>query len=71
MVAGFAAHAGRESIDFMGPLLHRVGGARLEPLARSLRVSSDHFTASTGWTPQRATFDATWFEPTSPSETLR
>ena len=71
MVAGFAAHAGRESIDFMGPLLHRVGGARLEPLARSLRVSSDHFTASTGWSPHRAKFDSTWFDTASPSETRR
>ncbi len=32
MVAGFSAFAGRESIDFMGPFLRRVGGVRLEPL---------------------------------------
>jgi nucleoside-diphosphate-sugar epimerase len=63
MVAGFAAAAGRESIDFVGPLGSRLGGVRLEPLARSLRVSSDHFTASTGWTAQRAKFDSGWFEP--------
>jgi nucleoside-diphosphate-sugar epimerase len=71
MVAGFAAFAGRESIDFMGPLLRRVGGIRLEPLARSLRVSSEHFTASTGWTPTRAKFDTTWFEPLRPTESMR
>jgi len=63
MVAAFAAAAGRESIDFVGPLTRRLGGARLEPLARSLRVSSDHFAATTGWTPQRAKFDSSWFEP--------
>jgi nucleoside-diphosphate-sugar epimerase len=71
LVAGFAAQAGRESIDFMGPLMRRVGGARLEPLARSLRVSSEHVTASTGWSPRRAKFDATWFEALHPSGSLR
>ena len=49
--------AGRESIDFMGPFMRRMGGVRLEPLARSLRVSSDHFTAQTGWTPAAPHFD--------------
>lgn len=71
LVAGFAAFAGRESIDFMGPLMRRVGGVRLEPLARSLRVSSEHLTASTGWSPRRATFDPTWFEALHPSRSLR
>ncbi len=71
MVAGFAAHAGRESIDFMGPLMRRVGGARLEPLARSLRVSSEHLTASTGWTPRRSKFDSSWFEALHPTRSLR
>ena len=70
MVAGFAAHAGRESIDFMGPLLRRVGGVRLEPLARSLRVSSARFTAHSGWQPSRARFDASWFALERPSEVL-
>lgn len=71
MVAGFAAAAGRDSIDFAGPLLRRVGGVRLEPLARSLRVSSEHFTASTGWTAHRPKFDSTWFESLGLSESLR
>ncbi|NUR09935.1 MAG: NAD(P)-dependent oxidoreductase [Nocardioidaceae bacterium] len=62
LVAGFSAAAGRESIDFMGPLMRRVGGVRLEPLARSLRVSSERLTGATGWEPQRAKFDSTWFE---------
>jgi nucleoside-diphosphate-sugar epimerase len=70
MVAGFAAFTGRDSIDFMGPLMRRLGGVRLEPLARSLRVSSDHLTASTGWTARRAKFDSSWFEALRPSESL-
>jgi nucleoside-diphosphate-sugar epimerase len=71
MVAGFAAAAGRESIDFVGPLLRRVGGVRLEPLARSLRVSSERLTAATGWTPQRPQFDSSWLETVRISESLR
>ncbi len=71
LVAGYAAYAGRESIDFMGPLMRRVGGDRLEPLARSLRVSSEHLTASTGWSPRRARFDSTWFESLHTSGSLR
>ena len=71
LVAGFASYAGRETIDFMGPLMRRVGGVRLEPLARSLRVSSEHLTASTGWRPRRAKFEPTWFEALHPSGSLR
>jgi nucleoside-diphosphate-sugar epimerase len=70
MVAAFAAAAGRESIDFVGPLLRRVGGARLEPLSRSLRVSSERLTASTGWTAQRPKLDSTWFDPVRVTESL-
>jgi nucleoside-diphosphate-sugar epimerase len=71
LVAGFASYAGRESIEFMGPLMRRVGGVRLEPLARSLRVSSEHLTASTGWSPRRANFDSGWLEALHPSGSLR
>ena len=71
LVAGFAAYAGRESIDFMGPLLRRVGGVRLEPLARSLRVSSDRLAGATGWHARHAKFDSTWFEALRLSEALR
>ena len=61
LVAGYSSAAGRESIDFIGPFLRRVGGVRLEPLARSLRVSSEHFTAQSGWSPRRERFDVSWF----------
>jgi nucleoside-diphosphate-sugar epimerase len=67
MVAGYSAAAGRDSIDFMGPFLRRMGGIRLEPLARSLRVSSEHFSAQSGWTPQRAQFDPSWFADAMPA----
>jgi hypothetical protein len=51
--------------------MRRVGGARLEPLARSLRVSSEKLTSTTGWTPSRAVFDSTWFEALHPTGSLR
>jgi nucleoside-diphosphate-sugar epimerase len=70
MVAGYSAAAGRDSIDFIGPFLRRMGGFRLEPLARSLRVSSDHFTAQSGWTPVRPRFDPTWFTDALPTDVL-
>jgi nucleoside-diphosphate-sugar epimerase len=62
MVAGFAAAAGRDRVDFLSPALQRLGGARVEPLTRSLRVSSDHFAASTGWAPVRPKLDSAWFD---------
>jgi nucleoside-diphosphate-sugar epimerase len=71
LVAGFAVAAGRERVDFIGPVLRRVGGVRLEPLTRSLRVSSEHFGAVAGWSPTRPRFDASWLGPPLPSEALR
>lgn len=61
MVAGYSAAAGRESIDFVGPMVRWLGGARLEPFSRSLRVSSEHFGAQSGWFSRRAHFDPSWF----------
>ncbi len=71
MVAGYSSAAGRESIDFVGPWLRRMGGVRMEPLARSLRVSSARFAEQSGWTPRRARFDPSWFAQALPSEALR
>jgi len=62
LVDGYAKAAGADSGAFLGPVLRRIAGSRVEPLTRSLRVSSDHYTASTGWYPARAKFDSTWFE---------
>jgi nucleoside-diphosphate-sugar epimerase len=61
-VQGYADAVGRRSLSFLSPFMTRVAGSRAEPLTRSLRVCTDHFTASTGWSPQRATFDAGWLE---------
>jgi nucleoside-diphosphate-sugar epimerase len=57
-----AAAVGRERGAFLGPLRRRLGGERIEPLQRSLRVSSRQFTHATGWMPRRNALDATWFE---------
>ena len=57
-----AAAVGRERGAFLGPLRRRLGGERLEPLQRSLRVSSSSFTHATGWMPRRTALDATWFD---------
>ncbi len=62
LVEGIAKAAGAESGTFLGPVLRRLAGARIEPLARSLRVSSDHFAAQTGWMPTRSTYDPAWFD---------
>lgn len=62
LVQGYADAVGRGSGELMGPMLRRLAGTRLEPLTRSLRVSSEHFQAQTGWVPRRAFFDASWFD---------
>jgi nucleoside-diphosphate-sugar epimerase len=37
-------------------------GRRLEPMTRSLRVSSSVFMGTTGWAPGRDAFDASWLQ---------
>ncbi len=71
LMAGFATAAGRDAVDFVGPFLRRLGGVRLEPLARSLRVSSHRFVTHSGWVPARSRFDASWFAPALPSGAVR
>lgn len=67
IAAGRPVHRlGRRGSGFAGPVARRLTGDRLEPLARSLRVSSEHFTSQTGWTPRRATFGVTWFDAVRP-----
>jgi nucleoside-diphosphate-sugar epimerase len=61
-VQAYADATGRDQVGFLGPVLSRLAGVRTEPLTRSLRVSSDLFTASTGWTPQRPKFDVSWLD---------
>lgn len=62
VVRAYAQVAGADDLGFMGPVLRRVAGSRLEPLARSLRVCSDHYAAHTGWAPTRPEFDASWLD---------
>lgn len=61
-VAAFAEAVGRPEVGFLGPVLRRLAGTRAEPLSRSLRVSAEHFTATTGWAPRRPTFAAAWLD---------
>lgn len=71
LVSGFATAAGRDRVDFVGPVLRRLGGVRLEPLTRSLRVSSRLFHEASGWQPSRSAFDASWFSAAQPRGALR
>ena len=59
---GYAEAAGRRQKGYLGPVLRKLGGTRAEPLTRSLRVSSDRLTLTTGWSPKRTTFDSSWFD---------
>jgi nucleoside-diphosphate-sugar epimerase len=62
LVAGYAKAVGADTGGFMGPVLRRLAGPRVEPLTRSLRVSSQYFAAQTGWQAERPTFDPAWFD---------
>jgi nucleoside-diphosphate-sugar epimerase len=62
LVQGYADAAKVESGTFIGPWGRWWIGKRLEPLTRSLRVSSDHFAAQTGWRALRPKFDASWLD---------
>jgi nucleoside-diphosphate-sugar epimerase len=62
LVQGYAEAVGRDHGHFLGPLMLRLSGPRAEPMARSLRVSSDAFADCTGWQPGRPAFDVSWLE---------
>jgi nucleoside-diphosphate-sugar epimerase len=61
-VQAFADAVGRPEVGFLGPVLTRLAGGRAEPLTRSLRVSAEHFTATTGWAPHRPAFGRAWLD---------
>jgi len=69
-VQAYADAVDRPGLSFMSPLMTRLAGSRAEPLARSLRVSSDHFTASTGWTAGRPRMDASWLTRLSATQVV-
>lgn len=62
LVQGYADAVHVESTSFMGPVGRWWVGPRYQPLARSLRVCSDHFTSQTGWQPHRPKFDVGWLD---------
>lgn len=62
LIDGFAAAVGADEGGYLGPVLRRLAGSRIEPMTRSIRVSSDHFTAQSGWLPHRPVFDQGWFD---------
>ncbi|MET1039920.1 MAG: hypothetical protein ABWZ90_02660, partial [Acidimicrobiales bacterium] len=62
LVQGYADAARVESRAFLGPVARWAIGPRLEPMARSLRVSSDHFAAQTGWRATRPKFESSWLD---------
>jgi nucleoside-diphosphate-sugar epimerase len=64
LVDGYAAAVGQDQVGFVRS---RLGGRRLEPLARSLRVSSSCFNRETGWTPRRREFDLSWLTASEPA----
>ncbi len=66
LAAGFAEAVGRDRVPFVGPVVARLGGPRLEPLARSVRVSSRHFGETTGWSPHHDSFACSWFDAARP-----
>lgn len=66
-----AAAVGRDHGAFLGPLRRRLGGQRIEPLQRSLRVSSASFIRETGWLPRRNALDTSWFEQPSRAGVVR
>ncbi len=71
LVTGFAQAVGRDRGAFLGPVMTRLAGSRLEPLARSLRVTSDRFTSATGWAPGRESFDVAWLDAARAPELVR
>jgi nucleoside-diphosphate-sugar epimerase len=62
LVQGFADAVGQDHGSFVGGFARRLAGKRIEPMTRSLRVTSEQFAASTGWTPRRPEFDVSWFD---------
>ena len=62
VLAAFAKVAGVQRTGYLGPVLRRLAGPRMEPLSRSLRICSEHFSSQTGWAATRPTFGADWLD---------
>jgi nucleoside-diphosphate-sugar epimerase len=62
VLAAFAKVAGVQRTGYLGPVLRRLAGPRMEPLSRSLRICSEHFSSQTGWAATRPTFGVDWLD---------
>jgi nucleoside-diphosphate-sugar epimerase len=71
LVEGFAKAVGAAESGYLGPVLRRLAGGRIEPMTRSLRISSDYFSAQTGWRPSRPAFDPAWFDAAMEPQAVR
>lgn len=60
LVGAYAAAVGRSGGTFLPSWRQRWADERLEPLRRSLRVSSAQFTSATGWSPRRREVELSW-----------
>ncbi len=58
----YAHAAGRREGQLYHPLVQRTAGHKIEWLARSQRVSSQRFTAVTGWHPRHPKVVPDWFD---------
>lgn len=54
--------AGQQRSAYLPRVLLRLGGERVEPLTRSLRVSSARLREQTGWLPRHPRFSGRWLE---------
>ena len=62
LVQAYAKASGVAEVGFLGPVLRRMAGPRIETLTRSQRVCSDRFSSQTGWRPTRPVPAADWFD---------
>lgn len=65
LMAAYAAAAGVDEVGFMGAVLRRMAGPRIDPYLRSLRVCSERFSSQTGWRPSRQQVDESWIRSAS------
>ncbi|MGH3366319.1 MAG: NAD-dependent epimerase/dehydratase family protein [Nocardioidaceae bacterium] len=62
VVQAFGYTAGQERATYLPKVVVRLAGDRLEPLTRSLRISSDRLTTRTGWVPRYTRFSQQWLD---------
>ena len=63
MLGVFGEVVDRASVGFLPRLVVKMAGERLEPLARSHRISSAKLHEVTGWKPAHPVFEPRWITP--------